>query len=167
MYLYFYQSLGNEYKKENKGDDNHNEDDDDVGENCGEGDINIDSKSFAAKASKFQTAPNKKRNKVIIVDEEEEKEFGINTSINNHAGSIGTLHGGLANAGNVDVWSLEKIKSTMFKQMKNAIMEEDEGGLEYQKKIAGTQFYIEEVPDAKGNQMARVNLLGNHRKSNS
>lgn len=51
---------------------------------------NIDSKSFGAKPSKFQTHPNK-RNKVIIIDEEEEKEFGIHTSINNHV-SVGTIH---------------------------------------------------------------------------
>jgi hypothetical protein len=51
---------------------------------------NIDSKSFGPKPSKFQTSPNKKRNKVIIVDEEEEKEFGIHTSINNHI-SLGSV----------------------------------------------------------------------------
>ncbi len=50
----------------------------------------IDSKSFGAKPSKFQTCPNKKKNKVIVVDEEEEKEFGIHTSINNHV-SNGTF----------------------------------------------------------------------------
>lgn len=55
-----------------------------------EGVIDFESKSFGAQASKFQTQPNKKRNKVIIVDEEEEKEFGINTSINNHI-SIGSI----------------------------------------------------------------------------
>lgn len=59
---------------------------------CEEGVGNIDSKSFGAKASKFQTQPNKRKGKVIIVDDEEEKEFGINTSINNHI-SNGTLNG--------------------------------------------------------------------------
>ena len=44
----------------------------------------LDSKEFAAQASKFQTQPNKKRNKVIIIDEEEEKELGEGASINNH-----------------------------------------------------------------------------------
>jgi hypothetical protein len=50
---------------------------------------NLDSKSFGAQASKFKTQPNR-RNKVIIVDEEEEKEFGVCTSINNHI-SIGSI----------------------------------------------------------------------------
>lgn len=49
----------------------------------------MDSKSFGAQASKFKTQPNR-RNKVIIVDEEEEKEFGVSTSINNHI-SIGSI----------------------------------------------------------------------------
>lgn len=63
-----------------------------VEERFDEGSIgNIDSKSFGAHPSKFQTHPNKKRNKVIIIDEEEEKEFGIHTSINNHV-SIGTIN---------------------------------------------------------------------------
>jgi len=55
-----------------------------------EGEIDFESKSFGAQASKFQTQPNKKKNKVIIVDEEEEKEFGAHTSINNHI-SIGSI----------------------------------------------------------------------------
>lgn len=57
-----------------------------------EGNIDLqDSKSFGAKPSKFQTHPNKRKNKVIIVDDEEEKEFGIHTSINNHV-SVGTIN---------------------------------------------------------------------------
>ena len=50
----------------------------------------LDSKEFAAQASKFQTQPNKKRNKVIIIDEEEEKELGEGASINNHI-SLGSI----------------------------------------------------------------------------
>ena len=50
---------------------------------------NLDSKSFGAQESKFKTQPNR-RNKVVIVDEEEEKEFGVATSINNHI-SIGSI----------------------------------------------------------------------------
>lgn len=52
--------------------------------------VHCDSKSFGAQASKFQTQPNKLKNKVIIVDEEEEKEFGVSTSINNHI-SLGSI----------------------------------------------------------------------------
>jgi hypothetical protein len=52
--------------------------------------IGFDSKSFGAQQSKFQTQPNKRKNKVIIVDDEEEKEFGVSTSINNHI-SIGSI----------------------------------------------------------------------------
>ena len=55
-----------------------------------EGEVGFDSKSFGAQASKFQTQPNKKKNKVIIMNEEEEKEFGVSTSINNHI-SIGSI----------------------------------------------------------------------------
>lgn len=63
-----------------------------VEERFDEGSIgNIDSKSFGAKPSKFQTHPNKKKNKVIVIDDEEEKEFGIHTSINNHV-SVGTIN---------------------------------------------------------------------------
>lgn len=59
---------------------------------CEEGSLgNIESKSFGANPSKFQTAPNKRKNKVIIVDEEEEKEFGIHTSVNNHI-SLGSIN---------------------------------------------------------------------------
>lgn len=62
-------------------------------DNLDEGDLGIiESKSFAAKVSKFQSSPNKIKNKVVIVDEEEEGDFTIHTSINNHV-SFGTQLG--------------------------------------------------------------------------
>ena len=45
----------------------------------------IDSKSFQAKPSKFQSNPHKHRNKIIILDESEEQELNkACVSLNNH-----------------------------------------------------------------------------------
>ncbi len=44
------------------------------------------SKEFVANASKFKTQPNKIKNKIVILNKEEEEEFhkSFHTSINNH-----------------------------------------------------------------------------------